>query len=224
MCGRFGSPYTSHDLAEAMAAEWRCDAPELPRYNVAPTQNAPVLLVHEGMRVLDVFRWGLVPSWAKEISIGSKMINARAETVLEKPSYRTAFQRRRCLVPAGGFYEWRKTPAGKVPQWIHPVEGGPLTFAGLWESWRPAKDAAPLHTFTILTTTPSADVAGIHDRMPVILDGAGRDAWLDAATPADDLAALLRPAPDGMLRAHAVSTAVNRPTYDGPDLLVPVEA
>lgn len=219
MCGRFGQKATSAELAAAFGAAWRGDEPRLPRYNVAPTQDAPVLLRDGEVPVLDVFRWGLIPSWAKDMAIGNKMINARAETVIEKPAYRTAFARRRCLVPVSGFYEWKKTSGGKVPHWIHPADGAPLTFAGLWESWRPAKDAAPVHTFTILTTTPCRDVESIHDRMPVIVAPDDRDGWLDPETPAPDLVALLRPAPDGLLRAYAVSTAVNRPTYDGPDLL-----
>jgi len=221
MCGRFGQTASAAELAAAFEASWQCAEPELPRYNVAPTQHVPVLLSAGGRRVLDVFRWGLIPSWAKDPSIGNKMINARAETVVEKPAYRAAFQRRRCLVPATGFYEWKKTPGGKVPHWIHPADGLPLTFAGVWEAWRPVKDAEPVLSFTILTTTPSADVAGVHDRMPVVVAAADRDAWLGADTPAEALLPLLRPAPDGLLRMHAVSTAVNRPVFDGPELIAP---
>jgi putative SOS response-associated peptidase YedK len=223
MCGRFGQTATSAELAAAFEAAWRCAEPELPRYNVAPTQDVPVLLSDAGRRVLDVFRWGLIPSWAKDAAIGNRMINARAEGVTEKPAFRAAFQRRRCLVPAGGFYEWKKVGKAKVPQWIHAADGSPLTFAGLWEAWRPARDAEPVLTFTILTTSPNLDVAGIHDRMPVIVAAADRDAWLGADTPAGDLLALLRSAPDGLLRSHPVSTAVNRPAFDGPELIRPVE-
>jgi putative SOS response-associated peptidase YedK len=221
MCGRFGQKASSAELAAVFEASWRCAEPELPRFNIAPTQHVPVLLSDAGRRVLDVFRWGLIPSWARDDKIGNKMINARAESVAEKPAYRAAFQRRRCLVPASGFYEWKKAGKVKVPHWIHSADGQPLTFAGLWEIWRPVKDAEPVHTFTILTTTPSADVSGIHDRMPVIVAPGDRDGWLDAGTPAADLLALLRAAPDGTLRMHAVSTAVNRPTFDGPELIVP---
>jgi len=222
MCGRFGQKASSAELAAAFEAAWRCEEPRLPRFNIAPTQQVPILLSHEGNRVLDVFRWGLIPSWARDASIGNKMINARAESVLEnKPAFRAAFQRRRCLVPASGFYEWMKAGKMKVPQWIHAADGAPLTLAGLWEIWRPRPDTEPVLTFTIVTTTPNADVSAIHDRMPVIVAPDDRDAWLDAATPPADLAALLRPAPDGLLRSHAVSTAVNRPTCDGPDLIEP---
>jgi putative SOS response-associated peptidase YedK len=221
MCGRFGQTASSAELAAAFEASWQCAEPELPRYNVAPTQHVPILLSAGGRRVLEVFRWGLIPWWAKDASIGNRMINARAETVVEKPAYRSAFQRRRCLVPASGFYEWMKTPGGKVPHWIHPADGAPLTFAGVWEAWRPAKDAEPVLTFTILTTTPSADVVRLHDRMPVVVAAADRDAWLGAETPSADLVPLLRPAPDGLLRMHPVSTAVNRPAFDGPELIEP---
>jgi len=221
MCGRFGQTASAAELAAAFQASWQCAEPELPRYNVAPTQHVPVLLTAGGRRVLDVFRWGLIPSWAKDPSIGNRMINARAETVVEKPPYRAAFQRRRCLVPATGFYEWKKTPGGKVPHWIHPADGLPLTFAGVWEAWRPAKDAEPVLSFTILTTTPSADVAEVHDRMPVVVAAADRDPWLDPASPPDALLPLLRPAPDGLLRMYAVSTTVNRPAFDGPELIAP---
>ena len=227
MCGRFGQTATSAELAAAFQARWSCPEPDLPRFNVAPTHDVPVLLRHDGERVLDVFRWGLIPSWAKDPAIGNRMINARAETVLEKPAFRTAFARRRCLVPAGGFYEWKKAAGSakgpKIPHWIHPADGEPLTLAGLWETWRPARDAPPVRTFTILTTEPSADVSALHDRMPVIVAPGDRDGWLDAETPTADAAALLRPAPEGTLRAYAVSTAVNRPGYDTPDLIVALD-
>lgn len=222
MCGRFGQKASAAELAAAFEAAWQVEEPQLPRYNIAPTQHVPILLRHDGNRVLDVFRWGLIPSWAKDPAIGNKMINARAESVVEgKPAFRAAFQRRRCLVPASGFYEWMKVGKTKVPQWIYPVDGSPLTFAGLYEFWRPQKDAEPVITFTIVTTTPNRDVEAIHDRMPVIVAADDRDAWLDNETPSDDLAALLRPAPDGLLHSYAVSTAVNRPANDGPELIEP---
>lgn len=223
MCGRFGQKATPAELAAAFEAEWRCPEPRLPRFNIAPTQAVPVLLQDGGRRVLDMLRWGLIPSWARDPAIGNKMINARAETVAEKPAFRSALARRRCVVPASGFFEWKKEGKGKVPHWIHRADGGPLALAGLWETWRP-EGAEPVHTFTILTTSASGDVAGLHDRMPVILDGDARQDWLSPDTPAADLVDLLRPAPEGTLRAYAVSTAVNRPSYDAPDLIVPVVA
>jgi len=223
MCGRFGQKASAAELAAAFEAAWRCPEPELPRLNIAPTEHAPVLMLRDGRRVLDVFRWGLIPSWAKDGKIGNRMINARVEGLAEKPAYRAAFERRRCLVPASGFYEWRKTPSGRSPHWIHAADGTPLTFAALWEFWRRDREAEPVLTFTILTTTPNADVAPLHDRMPVVVAPAARDRWMDAATPAPDLAAMLAPAPDGLLRAHPVSTAVNRAGYDAPDLTDPIE-
>jgi putative SOS response-associated peptidase YedK len=227
MCGRFGQTATSAELAKAFQAGWACEEPRLPRFNVAPTHEVPVLLRQDGERVLDVFRWGLIPSWAKDPAIGNRMINARAETVLEKPAFRAAFARRRCVVPAGGFYEWKKAGSAKgpkVPHWIHPADGEPLALAALWEIWRPAPEAPPVRTFTILTTEPSADVSALHDRMPVIVARGDLDGWLDAKTPAADLVSLLRAAPEGTLRAHPVSVAVNRPGYDTPDLIIPLEA
>lgn len=222
MCGRFGVKATSAELAAAFEAAWRCEEPvDLPRFNVAPTQHAPVLLLKEGSRALDVFRWGLIPSWAKDASIAAKMINARAETVGTK--FRLSFERRRCLVPASGFYEWMKTASGKVPHWIHPADGAPMTFAGMWEYWRPMPDAEGVLSFTIVTTTPNADVAPLHDRMPVVIAPADRDAWLDPATPTEAAMALLRPAPDGLLATYPVSTAVNRADNEGPALIEPWE-
>jgi putative SOS response-associated peptidase YedK len=219
MCGRFGQTATSAELAAAFEASWRCEEPPLPRYNLCPTDHAPVLLLREGRRLLDVFRWGLIPYWSKDASGAARMINARAEGVADKPAYRNAFQRRRCLVPASGFYEWKRVDGGKVPHWIHPADGLPLTLAGLWELWRPVADAEPVLSFTILTTRPNLDVAPLHDRMPVVVAADDRAAWLDPGTAPEELAALLRPAPDGVLRAHPVSSAVNRPGNDGPELI-----
>lgn len=222
MCGRFGITATAAELAKLLEAEWIAPEPPLPRYNVAPTQDVPVLRQEEGRRVLDVLRWGLVPSWAKDPSIGNRMINARAETVAEKPAYRTALAKRRCLVPASGFYEWQAAPGGKIPHWIHPRDGESLlTLAGLWEVWRRGPDAPWMRSFTILTTSPSDDVSALHDRMPVVLAGDAREAWLDPATPVARAADLLRAAPAGTLAAWPVSTAVNRPQYDGPELILP---
>jgi putative SOS response-associated peptidase YedK len=219
MCGRFGQTASAAELAAAFEAAWSCPEPELPRFNVAPTQDAPVLLLSEGERVLDMYRWGLIPWWAKDASIGNKLINGRAEGVSEKPAFRSAFERRRCLVPVSGFSEWQKTGGARVPHWIHPADGMPMTLAGLWESWRPARDAEPVLSFTILTTTPNAEVGPLHDRMPVVVAPEDRDSWLDPETPPAQVEALLHAAPDGSLRVHPVSTAVNRPDNEGPGLI-----
>ena len=203
-----------------LEAEWVGEPPSLPRYNVAPTTVCPVLMRREGRRILACLRWGLVPAWADDPAIGSRMINARAETAPSKPAFRGAFRRRRCLVPALGFYEWKRgTP--KRPFWIHAADGSLLTFAGLWEEWRP-KEGAPVRTFTVLTADAGPALRPIHDRVPVVVPPEARDAWMDAETPADTLAALLHHAPDDALAADEVSTLVNSPRNDGPELLEPL--
>lgn len=220
MCGRYTTRTTGAEIAEQLDAKRRC-ASSPPRYNIAPTQYAPVLLAEEGSRYLDMYRWGLIPSWAKEASIGSRLINARSETVAEKPSFRSAFRRRRCLIPLSGFFEWQATPAGKVPHWIHPVDGTLLTGAGLWEEWRPG-DAEPIRSFTLLTTEANRFMQPLHERMPVVIGPEDREVWLDPDSTAEDLQPLLRSAPEELLRAHAVSTRVNRPAHDGPELIEPL--
>lgn len=220
MCGRFGVTLTGEELSAKLVAPWRGEPLQGPRFNVAPTQHAPILLHDaDGARRLEMLRWGLIPSWAKDPSIGNKMINARADGVAEKPAFRTAFRKRRCLVPVSGFYEWRREGKTKIPHWIRPPEETLVTLAGLWERWYP-KDAEPVTTFTILTTEANEFISSLHDRMPVIVDEADRDAWLSAETHADAVAALLRPAPEDRLTAHPVSTRVNSPANDAPDLIV----
>lgn len=189
------------------------------RYNIAPTQRLPVI-AQGAPYALELMRWGLIPAWAKDPRIGSKMINARAETLAEKPAFRQALQQRRCLVPADGFYEWQQTGLGKVPQHIHLVSRKLITFGGLWESWRDA-EGRELRSFTIITTTPNADMAPVHDRMPVIIPPDKRAAWLDPRTSPVDIQAMLVPLPDGLLTRHAVSDLVNSPRNDSPDLLLP---
>jgi putative SOS response-associated peptidase YedK len=191
-----------------------------PRYNIAPTQ--PVVAVRPGERAgreARMLRWGLVPFWAKDLAMGSRMINARGETVAEKPAFRQAFRRRRCLIPADGFYEWQKVPGGKQPWYISARGEGPLAFAGLWERWDKRGTETPVESCTIVTTAANATLAPLHDRMPVILDPAAWDAWLGADTPSAELRDLLRPAPDGLLAARTVSRRVNSPANDGPELI-----
>jgi putative SOS response-associated peptidase YedK len=194
-----------------------------PDYNVAPTRDVHAVVARDGHRRLGTLRWGLVPPWAKDRSIGSRLINARAETVRSKPAFRRAFERRRCLVPADGFYEWAVVPGqrAKQPWFIHRVDAEPLALAGIWERWRdPADaDAGPLFTCCIITTAASADVEAVHDRMPVVLAPRAWDAWLDPATEdLDGLAELLGPAPTGLLERWPVSTAVNNVRNQGPQL------
>lgn len=222
MCGRFTHALDWRDIVEL----YRLTQPAPPdgwraRYNLAPSQDAPVVRAdpETGGRAVAMLKWGLVPFWAKEAKVGYSMINARAETVASKPAYREAFRRRRCLVPASGFYEWRAEGSGpKQPYHFCCAEGGPMTFAGLWERWE--KGAEPLETFTIVVGPANDQVRPYHDRMPAILDPAQWDAWLDPASPADALQALLQPYP-GALTIQPVSRAVNNPRNDAPTLLEP---
>jgi putative SOS response-associated peptidase YedK len=225
MCGRF----VSATPPDQVAAYFGTEAPEAlldPSYNVAPTRDVYAVLSDGSTRHLDAFHWGLIPLWAKDAKIGSKMINARAETLAEKAAYKSAFKRRRCLIPADGFYEWRKDPdaapkAKKQPFFIHRPDGKPYAFAGLWEVWRgPAKDQEPLRSCTIITTTPNEPMAAVHDRMPVILPESAWDTWLDRDV--DDLellGKLLVPAAPELTVMHPVSTAVNNVRNNGHELV-----
>lgn len=201
------------------------------RWNVAPTQEVSVMrAAAEGEEPglhLTTMRWGLVPFWAKDAAIGSRMINARADTLAEKPAFREAFRRRRALVPADGFYEWREEGGRKMPLYIRSTDGRPLVFAGLWERWSGPKDApleAPLVTVTIVTTDANTPLRSLHDRMPVILDDEGMRRWADPATPAAEAAALLRPAADDLLELVPVSTRVNSVRNDDAACIAPLSA
>jgi putative SOS response-associated peptidase YedK len=223
MCGRFTLLVPAEELAQAFDLP---SVPEVvpPRYNIAPTQ--PVAIVRldpdRRQRELAYVNWGLIPSWADDPAIGNRMINARAETAAEKPAFRAAFKYRRCLVPASGFYEWQQRNGAKQPYYIYPAGGPVLGLAGLWERWV-HPDGSEIQSCTILTTTPSGDVANLHNRMPLILDPADYGAWLasDGAN-LDELQHLLRPAPEGMLAAEPVSTYVNRPGNEGPECIAPL--
>ena len=186
------------------------------RFNIAPTQDAPVVRVAEsGEREIAMLRWGLVPSWAKDLSAGTKMINARSEGVHEKPAFREALRRRRCLVPATGFFEWKPVGKRKQPFAITIADRPVFAFAGLWESWR-SSDGKPVETFTIVTTDANDAVREIHDRMPVILPRDAEDAWLEAAPEA--ARALLKPY-DGEINLRAVGPRVSDPKVDVPECL-----
>ncbi len=196
-----------------------------PRFNLAPTQQA--LAIREpgdgGGRSLIPLRWGLIPSWARDPAIGNRLINARAETLAAKPAFKAAFQRRRCLVPADGFYEWQKVGRGKQPWFLRLKDGGVFAFAGLWERWSDSAHGA-VESFTIITTTPNELLEPIHNRMPVILPPERYDQWLDpAGCDMDRLAALLRPYPAGAMTAYSVSTYVNSPAHEGPECVRPLE-
>jgi putative SOS response-associated peptidase YedK len=189
------------------------------RFNIAPTQEAPVVRVNaDGAREVAMLRWGLVPFWSKDLSIGTRMINARAETVAEKPSFRNAFKARRCIVPATGFFEWKGEPGHKQPYAVTADDQPLFAFAGLWESWhdKSRPDAPPVETFTIITTDSNESVAAIHDRMPVILPADRVNDWL--AGPPAEAGRLLAPYA-GPTRLRAVSKLVGNPRNDSPDVL-----
>ena len=220
MCGRFVIELSPDLVSKVFGL---AEVPELPpRYNVAPTQLVPVVReASDGSRRLSMMRWGLVPSWSKEI--GEGLINARSETVNEKPSFRQAFRQRRCIVVASAFYEWQKVDGKKVPYYIRMADGAPMPFAGLWEAWH-SPEGHVLETCTILTTNANATVAPIHDRMPVILHPDEFGLWLDRKVhEAEPLAGLFSPCPADRLEAYQVSTLVNGPAHNGPECIVPVQ-
>ncbi|MCA9267495.1 MAG: SOS response-associated peptidase [Planctomycetales bacterium] len=230
MCGRFTLRTPTNLLVQQFLLDIAPDLP--PRYNIAPTQNVAVVrpAAAEGKRELTLLRWGLVPSWAKDASIGARMINARAETVAEKPAFRAAFKRRRCLVPADGYYEWKAPPtrgqgAGKAsgkkqPYLFHLADDRPFALAGLWERWDgPSGDgtAGPLETCTLITTSANAVASPIHDRMPVLIAECDYEAWLDPQFQDKEcLQAMLRPYAGDDLAADPVSTHVNSVRNDDP--------
>jgi len=219
MCGRYTLRTPVEKLAEEFGLEdSSVDLP--PNYNVAPTQGVAAVLAENGHRRLEVLRWGLIPPWADDPQIGSRMINARAETAHEKPSFRRAFRERRCLIPADGFYEWKRTNGTKQPYYIHMKEGRPFAFAGLWESWR-EEDGPEVRSCAILTTRPNALASEIHDRMPVILPAGSREAWLDPEAEKEELLALLEPYPEDEMEAYPVSRYVNSPQNNDPRCVEP---
>jgi len=220
MCGRYSLTTPVEGIIRLF------DVPERPnlrpRYNIAPTQDvAAIRRDEDGARHLVFFRWGLVPFWAKDLSIGARMINARAESVRQKPAFRAAFKRRRCLVPADGSYEWKKEKAGKQPYRIVMEDGEPYAFAGLWESWS-APDGSEVETCTIVTTDASPSVAQIHNRMPVILDRDDFDAWLAGGD--DEAERLLRPyAGRRLLHAYPVDRRVGNVRNEDAELILPLD-
>ncbi|MEM9207982.1 MAG: SOS response-associated peptidase [Pseudomonadota bacterium] len=215
MCGRFAFYSPSEATAKLFGAE--AIANFSPRYNVAPTQDVAAIrsVADSGSRELVGLRWGLVPFWAKDPSIGNRMINARAETVDEKPSFRNAYRKRRCVILADGFYEWRKETSGKTPYYISLASGSPMGFAGLWEDWTDKSTGESLQTGTIVTTAANAFMQPLHQRMPVTLVPETATLWLD--DPGELLATFAKTAPE--LRAWPVSRQVNSPANDGPELI-----
>ncbi|NJN82876.1 MAG: SOS response-associated peptidase [Caldilineaceae bacterium] len=226
MCGRFTLHANPNVLATLFGLSE--EPTVVSRYNIAPTQPVAVVRLrpqdHE--REWALVRWGLVPSWSKEPSIGSRMINARSETVSEKPSFRAAFKRRRCLIPSDGFFEWQRIDKAKQPYFIHLADGGPFAFAGLWEQWAGA-DGSEMETCTILTCEPNELVASLHNRMPVIVAPEDYEEWLGPGPEQNSkelslLRHLLRPYPADKMAAYPVSTYVNSPAHEGAECVQPL--
>ncbi|MEM8861218.1 MAG: SOS response-associated peptidase [Chloroflexota bacterium] len=221
MCGRFALD----DDGENLQAEFGlAEVPMMAqRYNIAPTQPvAAVGLNKAGQRGLTHFHWGLVPSWSKDTKMAGRMINARSETAHEKPSFRAPFKRRRCIIPASGFFEWKKEGSKKQPVYIHPNDGRKFFgMAGLWENWM-SPDGSELRSCTILTTEPNELMADVHNRMPVILDPADYDTWMDSQTPLPVVSSLLAQYPAEKMTYYPVSTFVNSVRNEGPQCIVGV--
>jgi len=224
MCGRFTLTLDPSQLQDLFGLTGTPPAAWAARYNIAPTQPVAAIILNENsQRELTHFQWGLIPSWSKDISIGSRMINARAETIRDKPAFRAALKKRRCLIPANGFYEWQKTDKVKTPMYITMKDGSPFAIAGLWEQWRsPQEDV--IRSCTLITTTPNSFMEKIHDRMPAILNPQDYDRWLaPGELPEMDLHHLLSPYPAAKMKAIEVSRKVNSPKFDSVECVEAVQ-
>jgi len=228
MCGRFAVLAKKEELARRFkVTEPEPSQPSLypagPRFNIAPSQSVAVVRAADGARFLSLLHWGLIPSWASDQKIGYKLTNARSETVAEKPSFRSAFKQRRCLIPASGFYEWQKRGSSKQPFFIRPRDGDDLfAFAGLWEKWTDPLGKV-VESCTILTTEANELMRPIHDRMPVILDSAAESTWLDPGSSADALRSLFVPSASERMQAYAVSSWVSNARHQGEQCIEPVK-
>ena len=221
MCARYVITSPADAIRALFGYSERPDFP--PRYNVAPTQPIPVVRFADGKRSLALMRWGFLPAWVKDPRTFSLLVNARGESVLDKPSFRNAMRRRRCLIPANGFYEWSDT-APRRPYFVRPKSGTPIAFAGLWETWT-GPNGEEVDTAAIVTTRANRPLAAIHDRMPVIVAPEAFDLWLDSAkVDATTAAALIAPAADDVFECYEISTAVNRPANDSAELIAPITA
>ena len=221
MCGRFTLTVDPSELKEQFA-DYTFPKKFAPRFNIAPTQ--PILAIpNDSKNRADFFAWGLIPSWAKDPTIGQRLINARADTLAEKPSFRSGFKYKRCLILADGFYEWKTQPGSKtkIPHFIFLRDHQPFGFAGLWDEWN-SPDGGAIRSATIITTEPNELMATLHNRMPVILNPKDYEQWLDPSPRApESLQPLLKPFPAEKMSAHPVSTLVNTPANDRPELVVP---
>jgi putative SOS response-associated peptidase YedK len=224
MCGRFVQERPASELAEIFSAEPLVEDPG-PRFNVAPTDEALVVVQREDRRAITAYRWGLIPHWAESVKAGSRMFNARAETLTSSPAFRDSLRRKRCLVPVEAFYEWRREGTVRQPYTIGRSDGRPLVLAGLWDGWRDPDLDQVRRTFTIVTTAPNDTMATIHNRMPVMLDESDWSTWLDPRS-ADlgELLAFLEPRDGPELAITPVSQLVNNVRNDGPELVVPLGA
>jgi putative SOS response-associated peptidase YedK len=222
MCGRYAITSAPEAIRRLFGYEGNPNFP--PRYNVAPTQPVPIVRLAEGKRQFALVRWGLIPSWVKDPRAFSLLINARGESLNDKPAFRSAMRYRRCLFPADGFYEWRREGERKTPYYVRLKSGEPMAFAGLWESWM-GPNGEEMETAAIVTTRANRALATIHDRMPAMVSPDAFDFWLDSAkVDAETAAALIAPAREGVLAVHEVSPAVNRTANDTPALIEPVTA
>ena len=219
MCGRYAITTAPEAIRQLFGYLEQPNFP--PRYNVAPTQPVPIVRMMEGKRQLALVRWGLIPAWVKDPRAFSLVINARGESVLDKPAFRNAMKYRRCLFPADGFYEWKREGDRERAYFVRQKSGQPLAFAGLWESWM-GPNGEEMETAAIVTTTASRSIAHIHDRMPVIVPPKAFDFWLDQKVDAEMATTVIQPAKDALIEAYEVSSAVNRTANDMPMLLEPL--
>lgn len=225
MCGRYVNAARRAQVEKEFKTIVGKDAADKPRYNIAPAQMIDTVVSLDGERTLDQKKWGLIPSWAKDVEIARNLINARAETITEKPSFRDAFKKRRCIIPASGFYEWKKAKGGNQPYYFYLNDKELFGFAGLWEEWLDKESGELLETCTIITTSANEALKPVHHRMPVILKAADYDEWLDdKVMDSERLQKLLTPYPAQEMAAHPVSTDVNTPAADSSELIIPLNS
>ena len=225
MCGRYSNAAKKSQIKKEFKAAVSSSLTDKPRYNIAPSQLIEAVISHNSETILTELKWGLVPQWAKDAEIGSRMINARAETLAEKSSFREAFRKRRCIIPATGFYEWKKGRDGKQPYYFYLPEKEVFGFAGLWEAWLDKTTGEELETCTIITTAANDVLKPVHDRMPVILKADDYDEWLDEKLKDESrLEKLLIPYPAKEMTSHVVSKSVNIPDADSEELIKPLNS
>lgn len=220
MCGRYALAFIQgfKTRFEVMDMQAKLE----PRFNIAPTEEAPVI-IHDGVNKAVMMRWGLIPSWAKDMKIGNRLINARGESLGKRPAFRAALKRRRCLVPATGFYEWKKTDSSKTPYYLHLKDNSMFALAGLYEHWR-GPDGVTIRSYTIVTVPPNAVAGEIHNRMPVILRREDEATWIADGPLADDaFSHILQPYASNEMESHLVSKDVNNPRNEGEELTIPVQ-